>query len=96
MTLNERSQKFYCPICQQRLWRLGSQKQYLLTATKTAIATNSHQRETKVYFFNAQSIVDLDRASWREEFFCEAHGKIWMELSSSVRGDCLVTEKAEM
>lgn len=81
MTLNEKSQKFYCPFCQQRLWRLGSQKQSLPISTKTAIATNFHQTETKVNFLDSQTTIYLDRASWREEFFCEAHGKMWVVIS---------------
>jgi hypothetical protein len=34
------TQKFYCPFCQQRLWRLGSSKYYFPSASQNLISAN--------------------------------------------------------
>jgi hypothetical protein len=72
------TQKFYCPFCQQRLWRLGSQKYYLISQGK-AESQSSHPSK----FTASQKIVNAARDCWLEEFYCEEHGKLWMLLSKA-------------
>jgi hypothetical protein len=50
-------QKFSCPFCQRRLWRLGSQPSYLFERTNLK-----------------------PEQAWLEDFFCEEHGHIQMQL----------------
>ena len=66
--------KFYCPLCQQRLWRLGSQKRYLVDG-KTVKKTPDIQM-TK----SDRMAIDAEDFGL-EEFFCEKHGKMWMQLA---------------
>jgi hypothetical protein len=64
---NKTTQKFYCPFCQQRLWRLGSPKYYLLSQS-------SHSSKLSA----SQTIAHANSERWLEEFFCEEHGNLWM------------------
>lgn len=57
--------KIRCPHCEQRLWRIGSQKYYLFDRNET-------DNEEDIY--------------WLEEFFCETHETIWMQISQKLDG----------
>lgn len=75
------NQKFYCPYCQQRLWRLGSSKYYLLSQRRAA------SQSSRLSDFSAsQNFVCANRSFWLEEFYCEEHGELWMLLSKAFDG----------
>lgn len=81
--------KFYCPCCEQRLWRLGSEKYYLLHPDKPEI-----KKELEILPAQSRSVSSLstfvDYTSWIEEFFCEAHGTIWMRISQKMEPGSLL------
>ena len=81
-----KTQKFWCPHCQRRLWRLGSQKHYVFYHDISEIKKNLNITRKKASFLVNQSNPYIDRNSWIEEFFCEGHGKIWMRLSKKTDG----------
>jgi hypothetical protein len=80
------TQKFYCPHCQQRLWRLGSPKYYLFYQDVTQLKERLGITRKKAVFLAAQNPTFVDRGSWLEEFFCEEHGKMWLRLSKQTDG----------
>ncbi|AFY76788.1 hypothetical protein Ple7327_1401 [Pleurocapsa sp. PCC 7327] len=79
-------QKFYCPCCQQRLWRLGGQKYYLFYQDISELKKNLGITRKKASFLATQNSAYVDRNAWLEEFFCEEHGTIWMRLSRQADG----------
>jgi hypothetical protein len=82
---NKRSKRgtinyFYCPLCQSRLWRLGSKKNYLYYHDKQEIRQNTGLSAKKAAFLVNQSSTYLDNNCWLEEFFCVEHGKLWLKI----------------
>jgi hypothetical protein len=73
------TQKFNCPWCGQRLWRLGSPKYQPITQVRFEPPHLTAYDRASGLAVGAHDAGQLD--SWREEFFCEAHGQMWMELS---------------
>lgn len=82
----KKTQKFYCPCCQRRLWRVGSPKHYLYYQGTQEIQQGFGLTAQKARFLSAQNEVWVDRQVWLEEFFCEEHGKMWLRLFRSEEG----------
>jgi hypothetical protein len=80
------TQKYYCPHCQRRLWRVGGPKYYLFYDGKLEMQQGLKLSHKTASFLAAQSSTLLDRDIWLEEFFCEEDGKIWMHLSRASCG----------
>ncbi len=79
-----KKQKFYCPYCQERLWRAGSPKHYIYYQEISEIQKNLNISRKKASILKNQNTVYLDRNSWIEDFFCEQHGKMWLKISCKV------------
>jgi hypothetical protein len=77
----KKTQKFQCPYCEARLWRLGSQKYYLFYQGASEIQKHLKLSPKKARFLAAQNPVQVDKDTWLEEFLCQEHGKIWMRLA---------------
>ena len=76
-------QKFYCPCCQRRLWRVGGYKFYQGQSKRGEALTLISEKDN----FLTHSTPSLaNQQVWLEEFFCEKDGKIWMYLSKSEEG----------
>lgn len=73
-------QDFSCPVCQQRLWRIGSPKYYMYYQGKTEIQENLRITSKKASFIAAHYPVYVDSNTWLEEFFCDVDLKIWMRM----------------
>lgn len=83
---NKRSKRkkikhFFCPLCEMRLWRLGSPKYHLFYQNAAEIRKNLKISAKKASFLAAQNSAYIDRSSWIEEFFCTEHGRMWLLLS---------------
>ncbi|PIG95051.1 hypothetical protein [Gloeocapsopsis sp. IPPAS B-1203] len=78
-------QRFYCPKCDRRLWRVGSLKYFL---SHTGVLEN--QRCVKISHQGALLVaakeVCVDGNSWIEEFVCGEHGTLWMKLDKQADG----------
>ncbi len=83
---HKKSQKFYCPCCQRRLWRVGSPKHYIFYEGREEIQKGFKLPALTAALLAAQNNVWVDRQVWLEEFFCEEHGKMWMRLFPSPEG----------
>ncbi|ACK69121.1 conserved hypothetical protein [Gloeothece citriformis PCC 7424] len=81
-----KTQKFYCPYCSNRLWRVGSPKYHLFHQGKLEIQKGLNLTSKKAAFLAAQQSTLVNNNLWLEEFFCEKDGKIWMYLEKHSNG----------
>jgi len=73
-------QRFICPYCDRRLWRLGSPKHFLFYLGASEIHENVNiSRKNATFLANKGAFVD--GKTWIEEFFCGEHGKLWMKIN---------------
>ena len=83
-------QRFYCPYCDRRLWRLGSPKHFVFYLDAGEIQRNvSVSRKNAVVLASKGEYVDNN--SWIEEFFCAEHGKLWMKVVKKDEGKLVAT-----
>lgn len=73
----QKTQRFNCPHCGERLWRVDGQKHYLV---HTGAAENQENLDSSTTTANdvGSSGSFLDKNTWIEEFFCGEHGQIWL------------------
>lgn len=76
------AKKFFCPHCQQRLWRLGRSKYYLHYQNAEEIRSNTGITLKKAKLLALQSTTYLDRHRWIEAFCCSSHGMMWLLVSA--------------
>ena len=81
-----KSQQFYCPYCQNRLWRPGFNKYCLFYQGKEEIQKGFQLTSKKAALVAQQQTVIVDRQVWLEDFLCENDGKIWLCLSNKEEG----------
>lgn len=82
-----RVQHFFCPNCQQRLWRTGKSKYHLHYQNVSEIKQNLNTTRKKATFLAHQNSVYVDRDRWIEEFFCSEHGIVWLLISRQTDGN---------
>lgn len=80
-----KTKKFFCFICQQRLWRTGTQKYNLFYQNAAEIKKHVNITSKKAKFLAAQNTTYLDTKKWIEGFCCSNHGTQWLLIS--VMGD---------
>lgn len=78
---------FFCPFCDTRLWRLGSQKYHLFYKNKTEMRENLRISAKNAAFLAAQQSTCVDQNVWLEEFFCGEHGTMWLKISRQESGE---------
>lgn len=78
-------QKFSCPYCESRLWRLGGQKHFLYYSNVSEMLRNLDITRKRATLLATQGIY-IDRHTWLEEFFCGEHGKMWLRLHKDEEG----------
>lgn len=87
---NKRSRRqvnhFFCPHCQQRLWRMGSTKYYLHYQSVTDIQQYFKTTRKKATLIANQNSVAVDRDRWIEEFFCSEDSTVWLLISRQADG----------
>lgn len=76
-------QKFSCPYCQDKLWRMGSPKHYLYYREVSEVQKQLNIPRKKASLLIAQNQTVLDRSIWIEDFVCERHGKMWLKISNN-------------
>ena len=75
------TKRFFCPYCQQRLWRSGNSKHYLYYENAEEIRKNTGITLKKAKLLSLQSATYLDRNKWIESFCCSSHGMMWLSIS---------------
>ena len=75
-------QKFYCPYCEERLWRRGGSKHYLFHADIGDVNHYSKISSRKLEMVPDKN-THIDYGRWIEKFFCRNHGKVWLLISKS-------------
>lgn len=73
--------KFYCPYCQERLWRKGGRKYYLFDYDATEVEKHLNASFEKAQFIASRDSYYVDQKTWIEEFYCQEHNTIWLLLS---------------
>lgn len=79
----QKTKKFYCPHCQERLWRSGNSKYYLHYQNAEEIRSNTGITLKKAKLLSLQNTTYLDRNRWIEAFCCSSHGMMWLLVSVS-------------
>lgn len=75
------ARKFYCPYCEDRLWRLGTTKYYLFYKNADEIRKNVGVSAKKAKFLINQNTTYLDTNRWIEGFHCSVDGNLWLTIS---------------
>ena len=73
-------QKFYCPYCEERLWRQGGTKHYIFYAGISQINRYSKRSPRQLGILPVKNAC-IDYKKWLEKFFCRSHGKVWLLVS---------------
>jgi hypothetical protein len=76
----DKVQHFFCPYCEERLWRLGGSK-YHLYLPSTSSTQQALQSKSKWIGGSVENKTDVDPNKWIEAFFCRKHSKLWMLVS---------------
>ena len=77
----KKTRKYYCPYCQQRLWRLGHTKYHLYYKDAEEIRQNTGMTLKKAKLLSLQNATYLNANEWIEAFCCSDHGTMWMWIS---------------
>ena len=75
------TRKFFCPYCEQRLWRSGNSKHHIYYENAEQIRNNTGITLKKAKLLSLQSATYLDRNRWIESFCCSSHGMMWLLIS---------------
>ena len=75
------TRKFFCPFCEQRLWRSGNSKYYLFYKNAIEIKQNTQLSSKKARLLAHQNTTYLDTKKWIEAFCCPEHGLLWLLIS---------------
>ncbi|BAC88393.1 hypothetical protein [Gloeobacter violaceus] len=78
--------RFHCPHCEARLWRLGSQKYHLFYTHLSEMTAEGGIPRKQAALLISQKSEYVDNCAWLEEFFCGEHGKMWMLVRQSSEG----------
>ncbi len=76
-----KTKKYFCPFCEQRLWRLGTAKYYLFYRNASEIKQNTGISSKKAGLLAIQNSTYLDTKKWIEAFCCPDHGTLWLLIS---------------
>lgn len=76
-----KTRKYSCPFCEQRLWRLGKSKHNLFYKSAEEIRANTGMTMKKAKLLSIQSSTYLDSNKWIEAFCCPSHGMMWLLIS---------------
>ncbi|OKH21784.1 hypothetical protein [Chroogloeocystis siderophila] len=71
--------RFFCPYCEQRLWRRGGEKYHLFYTGALEIQQNVSMPRQSAVMLAAKGVY-VDNNVWIEEFTCGQHGKMWLKV----------------
>lgn len=77
----KKTRKFYCPYCEQRLWRTGHTKHHLYYTDAEEIRRNTGIAAKKAKLLSLQTATYLDANKWIESFCCPEHGTMWFLIA---------------
>ena len=77
----KKTRTYFCPYCEQRLWRLGKSKHNLFYSNSAEIRANTGLTPKKAKLLSLQSTTYLDVNKWIEAFCCPSHGMMWLFIS---------------
>lgn len=77
----KKTRKYFCPFCEQRLWRLGQTKHNLIYQNAGEIRDNTGMSAKKAKLLSLQSSTYLDPKKWIEAFCCPSHGMMWLLIA---------------
>ena len=77
----KKTRKYFCPYCEQRLWRLGHSKHHLYYKDAEEIKRNTGMPLKKAKLLSLQNATYLDANRWIEAFCCPSHGMVWLLVS---------------
>ena len=72
---------FYCPYCQERLWRTGTPKYRIFYRNAVEIRRNTGMSAKSARFLSLQNSTFLDANKWIEGFCCSLDGSFWLLIS---------------
>jgi hypothetical protein len=75
-----------CPTCEERLWRVNSERHYLFASGARQMQELSGLTRKKAVLLNCQTHTFVDRRQWLEEFYCNEHGHMWLLLKQDDEG----------
>ena len=78
----KKTRHFFCPFCEQRLWRMGTEKYYLFYRNAAEIKKNTGITSKKAKLLASQNSTYLDTKKWIESFCCSKHGMLWLLVST--------------
>ena len=78
----KKTKQYFCPFCEQRLWRLGDSKYYLFYKNAAEIKQNTGVSSKKARLLAIHNTTYLDTKKWIEAFCCPNHGQLWLLISS--------------
>ncbi|MBC7881116.1 MAG: hypothetical protein H7Y37_07255 [Anaerolineae bacterium] len=84
------TERFACPDCENRLWRIGSEK-YLIYCSEASDFVHYMGMSRRQAAMSMAQGYRLDRHSWIEEFFCGEHGKMWLLVRNLESGKIATT-----
>lgn len=76
----QKTKKYICPYCEERLWRLGNSKHYLFYKDALEIRSNTGISLNKAKLLLLQNSTFLDKSKWIEAFCCSKHGMMWLKV----------------
>jgi hypothetical protein len=85
-------ERFICPDCENRLWRIGSEKYPIFCSEASDFVHYLGLARKQVALAMAQGVCS-DRRAWIEEFFCRDHGNMWL-LIRKLQGGKTVAKAA--
>ncbi|MEL6931224.1 MAG: hypothetical protein AAFO95_21770 [Cyanobacteria bacterium J06600_6] len=77
----KKTKKYFCPDCDQRLWRLGNSKHHIYYQNAEEIRKNTGMSLKKAKLLSLQNTTYLDPNKWIEAFCCPTHGMMWIFVS---------------
>jgi hypothetical protein len=86
--------RFTCPNCENCLWRIGSEKHYIVCSDPSDFAHYLDLSRRQVAIAMAQGGWN-ERRVWIEEFFCGDHGKMWLLIRNLQCGKAVAKAATE-
>lgn len=84
------TERFSCPSCGNRLWRIGSEKHLIFYSEASDFVRYMGLSRRQAAMAMAQG-GRTDRRTWIEEFFCAEHGKMWLLIQNLQCGKMTTT-----
>jgi hypothetical protein len=88
------TERFACPNCENRLWRIGSEKYPIFCSEASDFVHYLGLARKQVPLAMTQGVRSEHRA-WIEEFFCRDHGNMWILIRNLQCGKTVTNAATE-